>query len=717
MKNRIILFALSMMLGFSSISRAEEGMWLPLMLSKLNYADMQKKGLKLTAEQVYSLNQACIKDAIVSLDHGNCTGEIISGEGLLLTNHHCGYEAIQTQSSVNHDYLTDGFWAMNSGEELTNPGKTVSFLLRMEDVTARVLANVTAGMTEDDRKAKIEMAIKAVQKDAIGDTHYEASVESMFEGNEYYLFVYETFKDIRLVGAPPSAIGKFGGDTDNWMWPRQTGDFCLLRVYAGPDGKPATYDKQNVPYKPKYVLPISLSGIKEGDFAMIWGYPGATDRYVTSYGIKMKLDQLNPADIILKRKKMDIEKAAMDADAKVRIQYASKYAYLGNFWKKSVEESKALRKLKVYDDRKVSEDAFGKWVSQDDARVKRYGLVLPDLAGVFAVRSIDSAELSTSYFFETFMGPDVLMMAYKADELAQYLDTGKGADSALTAFRLSSAAIYKDYDEVTDKKIMAAMFEMYYKDVPEIYHPAFLSKAQRKYHGDFGKYVDHLYKRSLFATGDRMAAFLVRPDSRKIKKDPIMKITSDLIGSYMRLRATQNVTEDTYQAAKRKLMAGLQEMNPAEKFYPDANSTMRVTYGSVKGYSPGDAVEYAMQTTLKGVMEKEDPTNEEFIVPAKLKVLYENKDYGQYGENGIMPVCFLTDNDITGGNSGSPVINGRGELIGAAFDGNSESMSSDIKFNPTLQRTIVADIRYILFVIDKYAGAGYLLKEMNLVRH
>jgi hypothetical protein len=717
MKNRIILFTLGIVLGFSSLARADEGMWLPLLLNRINYTDMQLKGLKLSKDQLYSLNQACLKDAIISLDHGSCTGEMISGEGLLLTNHHCGYEAIQTQSSVNHDYLTDGFWAMKADEELPNPGKTVSFLLRMEDVSDRVLADVKAGMSEADRKDKIEAAIAAIQKDAVGSTYYEATVESMFEGNEYYLFVYETFTDVRLVGAPPSAIGKFGGDTDNWMWPRQTGDFCLLRVYTGADGKPAVYAKDNVPYKPKYVLPISLKGVKEGDFAMIWGYPGATDRYVTSFGIKMKLDQLNPADIKLKRKKMDIQKAAMDADAKIRIQYASKYAYLGNFWKKSLEESKALRKLKVYEDRKASEDAFAKWADQDEARRTKYGRVLPDLAEVFAARSADSSELSTSYFFETISGPEILMLAYKSNELADVPGKGAALDSAVAAFSQEADAVYKDFDQATDKKIMAAMFAMYRDDVADIYHPGFFRTVQKKFKGDFVKYVDHLYKKSIFATADKMKAFLANPDTKKLKKDPIMRTTSDLIGAYMRMRMTESLTEEKYAAAKRLLIAGLQEMDPALKFYPDANSTMRVTFGSVQGYAPADAVEYAMQTTLKGVMEKEDPANEEFIVPAKLKVLYQNKDYGQYGENGIMPVCFLTNNDITGGNSGSPVINGNGELIGAAFDGNSESMSSDIKFNPTLQRTIVCDIRYILFVIDKYAGAGYLIKELKLVRN
>jgi hypothetical protein len=717
MKFRIILFALAFILNCSTITRADEGMWLPILISRMNYADMQQKGLKLTAEQIYSTNQASLKDAIVSLDHGSCTSEVISANGLLLTNHHCGLEDIQSHSTVDNDFITDGFWAMKQSEELPNPGKTVSFLLRMEDVTSKVLAGITPGMPTKDRTDKIDEAINSITKEAIGDTHNEADIESMFEGNEYYLFVYETFRDVRLVGAPPASIGDFGGETDNWMWPRHTGDFCLLRVYCGPDGKPADYSKENVPYKPKYVLPVSMNGVKEGDFAMIWGYPGTTDRYITSDGIKLKTDQLNPAEVKLKSKIMEIMKAAMDADPEIRIKYADKYAYLGNFRKKAFVESKALKQLKVYEDRKANEDSFAAWISKDETRRKEYGQVLPDLAEVYAEQASDSSEYSFTYISEIFSSSGILMLAAHSGELTGALSNGNNTERAINNFRTESDAFFKEYDAATDKKILLAMFEMYNKDVPQEYHPAFFYKINRKNKGDFNKYINNLFDHSVFSSKEKLDAFLAHPDPEKLKNDPMCRTAYDLTISYYFTRMKQMLNEDKFLRARRLFIAGMRQMEPDRNFYPDANSTMRMTYGSVDGYSPRDAVEYSMQTTLQGVMEKENPDNEEFKVPAKLKSLFENKDYGQYGENGIMPVCFLTNNDITGGNSGSPVINGKGELIGAAFDGNSEAMSSDIKFDIKLQRTIVCDIRYILFVIDKFAGAGYLINEMNLVKN
>jgi hypothetical protein len=716
MKTRVILLAFSFILATAPDLLADEGMWLPILLNRMNYSDMQQKGLKLTSEQIYSTNQACLKDAIVSLDHGSCTSEVISGSGLLLTNHHCGLEAIQEHSTIDHNYIADGFWAMNQNEELPNPGKTVSFLIRMEDVTTKVLADITSGITDKERQDKIDAAIAKITKEAIGDTHYEASIESMFEGNEYYLFVYETFRDVRLVGAPPESIGDFGGETDNWMWPRHTGDFCLLRVYSGPDGKPAEYSKDNVPLKPEYILPISLNGVKEGDFAMILGYPGATDRYISSYGIRLKLDQLNPAEIKLKGRKMEIIKTAMAADPVVNIKYADKYDYLSNFWKKSLVESKAFKQQKVYENRKIAEDAFAAWVAKDETRHKEYGQVLPDLADIFNTKTIDSADFSFSYASETFASSEILMLAANSGELANALSSKNNVSKTLDDFRTETDAFFKNFDAATDKKILAAMFDVYNKEAPAKFHPDFFKKVQKKDDGDFSKYVDRLFDRSIFASKSKMDAFFAKPDPAILRNDPMLRTVYDLTIAYYFTLVMQKFNEDKYNTAKRLLIAGLRQMEPDKNFYPDANSTMRLTYGRVEGYSPRDAVEYAMQTTLKGVIEKEDSTNEEFKVPAKLKSLYKRKEFGPYAENGIMPVCFLTDNDITGGNSGSPVLNGKGELIGAAFDGNSESMSSDIQFDDTIQRTIVCDIRYILFVIDKYAGAGYLIKEMNLVR-
>ncbi|MFZ4706391.1 MAG: S46 family peptidase [Bacteroidales bacterium] len=715
MQTRLFLCAVIIILGFAPITRADEGMWLPILINRMNYSEMQQKGLKLSADQIYSLNQACLKDAIVSLDYGSCSSEVISASGLLLTNHHCGLEVIQEHSTIDHNYITDGFWAMKQSEELPNPGKTASFLISMEDVTARVLANVTPGMAAPERQEKIDAAVKVITKEAIGDTHYEAGVESMFEGSEYYLFVYETFRDVRLVGAPPASIGDFGGDTDNWMWPRHTGDFCLLRVYSGPDGKPAEYSTDNVPLKPKYVLPISLKGIKEGDFAMIWGYPGSTDRFVTSDGIRIKLDQLNPAEVKLKRKKMEIIKAAMDADPVVKIKYTGKYDYLGNFWKKALIENKALEELKVYDDRKNDEDAFAVWVEKDEMRRKEYGQVLPDLAEVYKEKMSDSSDFSFIYVSETFAGSDILMLAANSSELSRALTSVKNREETIRNFKEEVDVFFSKYDAATDKKILSAMFELYYKDVPAAYQPDFFKLIKKKYKGNFSMYVDRLFDRSIFASRSKMDAFLAKPDPAILMKDPMVKTTYDLTIAYYFALMKQMVNQNKFNTAKRLLIEGLRQMNHDKKFYPDANSTMRVTYGSVVGYVPRDAVECLYRTTLKGVMEKEDPNNEEFRVPEKLKTLYANKDYGKYAENGIMPLCFLTDNDITGGNSGSPVLNGKGQLIGAAFDGNSESMSSDIKFDSSIQRTIVCDIRYILFVIDKYAGAGYLINEMNVV--
>ena len=715
MQTRLFLCAVIIILGFAPITRADEGMWLPILINRMNYSEMQQKGLKLSADQIYSLNQACLKDAIVSLDYGSCSSEVISASGLLLTNHHCGLEVIEEHSTIDHNYITDGFWAMKQSEELPNPGKTASFLISMEDVTARVLANVTPGMAAPERQEKIDAAVKVITKEAIGDTHYEAGVESMFEGSEYYLFVYETFRDVRLVGAPPASIGDFGGDTDNWMWPRHTGDFCLLRVYSGPDGKPAEYSTDNVPLKPKYVLPISLKGIKEGDFAMIWGYPGSTDRFVTSDGIRIKLDQLNPAEVKLKRKKMEIIKAAMDADPVVKIKYTGKYDYLGNFWKKALIENKALEELKVYDDRKNDEDAFAVWVEKDEMRRKEYGHVLPDLAEVYKEKTSDSSDFSFIYVSETFAGSDILMLAANSSELSRALTSVKNREETIRNFKEEVDVFFSKYDAATDKKILSAMFELYYKDVPAAYQPDFFKLIKKKYKGNFSMYVDRLFDRSIFASRSKMDVFIAKPDPAILMKDPMVKTTYDLTIAYYFALMKQMVNQNKFNTAKRLLIEGLRQMNHDKKFYPDANSTMRVTYGSVVGYVPRDAVECLYRTTLKGVMEKEDPNNEEFRVPEKLKILYANKDYGKYAENGIMPLCFLTDNDITGGNSGSPVLNGKGQLIGAAFDGNSESMSSDIKFDSSIQRTIVCDIRYILFVIDKYAGAGYLINEMNVV--
>ena len=672
--------------------------------------------LKLTADQIYSVNQACLKDAIVSLDRGSCTGSIISQKGLLITNHHCGYEAIAEKSSVGSDYLVDGFWAMRPEEELPIPDKSVSFLIRMEDVTARVLANVTPEMEEGDRNMEIQKETDKIVEEAEAESGFEVSVESMFEGNEFYMFVYQTYTDIRMVGAPPSSIGKFGGDTDNWMWPRHTGDFCLLRVYSGKDGKPATFSKENLPYQPKYFIPVSLAGVKEGDFSMILGYPGTTDRYLTSYGIQQKLTQTNPADIKAKWAKMEVMKKYMDADEAMRIAYAEDYAYLANFWKKSLQESKSLQRLKVYDDKKRIEDEFQAWASQDENRKARYGSVMDDFKTVYANAAESRSSEAVIYAEELlFYGSKILSNAFQTGELVNRFDSAD-FDEMLATNKIKAAKFFKTYNPELEKEMLRTLLVLYQKNVAPQYMPDCYETIRKKFKGDIGKYVDHLFNHSIFSSEVKLMEFLNNPKKKTLEKDPAYVAANSFIESYMIARLSQMTDEDKFSKARRLYLAGLREMNPGTTFYPDANSTMRLTYGSIKPYKPADALFADYYTTLQGVMEKEDSTNEEFIVPAKLKILYNKKDFGQYADNGVMHVCFLSTQDITGGNSGSPVVNGNGELTGLAFDGNSEAMSSDIKYDVNLQRTICVDIRYVLFVVDKYAGAGYLLDEMKLVK-
>jgi hypothetical protein len=713
--------------GFLSLFvKADEGMWLPMLISKYNMTTMQQMGLKLTADQIYSVNQACIKDAIVSLDYGGCTGSVISKKGLLITNHHCGYEALAEQSTVSSDFLTNGFWAMRPEEELPIPGKTVSFLIRMEDVTNRALAHVTPEMEEGERRLAIQKETDKIIEEAEAGSDFDVSVESMYEGNEYYLFVYETFTDVRMVGAPPSSIGNFGGDTDNWMWPRHTGDFCLLRIYSGTDGKPAEYSKQNKPYEPKYSLPVSLAGVEERDFSMILGYPGVTDRFLSSYGIAEKLTQTNPADIKAKWAKMEVMKKYMDADDATRIAYASNFEYLGNFWKKSLEESKALQRLKVYDDKKRIEDDFQAWVNQDESRKASYGSVIDDFRTIYKTAEenraseaiIYSDEILTAavmYADEVLLGSRILYIAYQTGELVSRFDS-VDFDELVGFNKFRADKYYKSFNPALEKELLHDMLELYAKNVAPQYQPDIYQTINKKFNGDIGKYVDNMFDKSIFVSEAKLLKFLNHPKKKTLEKDPAFIAANSFIVPYMIARLSQMMDEDKLARARRLYIAGLREMHPETMFYPDANSTMRLTYGTAEPYKPADAVIADYFTTLKGVMEKENPSDNEFIVPPKLKELYLKKDFGRYAKNRTMHVCFLTTQDITGGNSGSPVLNANGELVGVAFDGNSEAMSSDIKFDADLERTICVDIRYVLFIVDKYAGAGYLVDEMKLVK-
>lgn len=719
-----LVLGLSLLLCFSTV-RADEGMWL-LSLLKKNTAEMQEKGFKLTAEDIYKVNESCLKDAIVGLGSEGrpfrhfCTGEIISDQGLFLTNHHCGFGVIQSHSTPEHDYLSDGFWAYNKKEELTNPGITASILVRMEDVTKAVLKGVKDDMSEEDRYKTIEEAAIAIEKKAEEDTHLRANVKSMFNGNQYFVFIYEIYKDVRLVGAPPQSMGKFGGDTDNWMWPRHTADFSLFRIYTAPDGKPAAYAENNVPLKPKHHLPISVKGVEEGDFAMIMGFPGTTNRYLTSYGLEetMKITNKNRYDI--RTVKLDIMMNDMLKDPKVRIQYASKHAGSANYWKYSNEQNKALKKLNTIGHKKEIEKDFLEWANAKPKRAVKYGEALNMIKKVYADRK--DAAYQASYIGEALArGAEAPGFAAKAGKLLKLLKAetqdAEAIEKNIAAMKASGKRFYKDYNAPTDQKLMAGLFAFYAGHITMENRPSIFETIEKEYNNDFNKFAENVYANSVFATEAKFNKFLEAPEAEALENDFLYRTGSSIQEAYYAAYKAASKGSEELNHGRRLFVDGLLQINKKKLMAPDANSTLRLTYGNVGGYEPRDGAYYYHYTTLKGVMEKEDPTSHEFQVPAKLKELYEAKDYGMYADkNGNLPACFLTNNDITGGNSGSPVINGNGELIGTAFDGNSEAMSGDIDFEENLQRCINLDIRYTLFIIDKFAGAKNIIDELTIVK-
>jgi hypothetical protein len=705
-------------LAFIIISpvKADEGMWLPFLLKDKNYNEMVRLGLKLTPEQIYDINNSSLKDAIVRLGRGFCTGEMISSEGLMLTNHHCGYNTIQEKSSVDHDYLKYGFWAMNKSQELP-AGFSVSFLVRIEDVSARVMKDLNEGMTEEARNEKIAKVAAELRAEITAGKEFDADVKSMFNGNAFYMFVYQTFDDVRLVGAPPSNVGKYGGDTDNWMWPRHTGDFSMFRIYANKENKPAPYAVDNVPYKPKHHLPVSLKGVEKEDYAMIFGYPGSTDRYLTSYGVKLATEKEQPARVKIRRTKLDkYEEGQATSDA-VRIQYAAKHAQVSNYWKYFIGQTKGLKRLHVYDKKKAEEDAFMAWVNKDEKRKAEYGNTMNLYSQGYAER--ESVELPITYVNEAIFGTEVLSFAYRFSRLeaAMAKKDQKAIDAAIAALKTNAEGHFKNYYKPIDLKVCAEMLKYYYNDIPAADHPAYFAKMVKKFKGDFNKLAEYIFKKSIFDDEALVTKFLANPSAKVFKKDQAYLLISDFVNFYRsNLLAKNGAIDEKLDKAARLYVKGLMEMNADKKYYPDANSTMRVTYGQVLDYVPADAVFYKHYTTINGVLEKYVPNDDEFDLPAKFIELAKNKDYGQYGKNDDLNVCFISNNDITGGNSGSPVINGNGELIGLAFDGNWEAMSGDIAFEPQLQRTISVDIRYVLWIIDKYAGATHLVNEMTLAK-
>ncbi len=705
--------------------RADEGMWIPLFLGKYNIADMQKKGFKLTAEDIYSVNHASMKDAVMIFG-GGCTAELVSGEGLIITNHHCGYGQIQQHSSLEHDYLTDGFWAMKRSDELANPSLTVTFLVRMEDVTKRVLADVTDQMSDEQRQKTIAKAVRQIESEAKEGNQYEARVKPFFYGNEFYLFVTEIFRDVRLVGAPPSAIGKFGGDTDNWMWPRHTGDFSVFRIYADKDNKPAKYSPDNVPYKPKKFFPISMKGVQKGDFTMVFGYPGTTEEYLPSYAIDLTLKVENPHKIKIRQKKIDIMSAAMNDDREIRIQYSNKYARVSNAWKKWMGESRGLERADVVAKKTEQEKKFTDWVNQDSARKAKYGWVLPRYKAIY--EGFVTHTIADSYFSEAAYSLDIFQFASKLANLAKLTDKSSQEDinKAIETAKGNAKVHFKDYNLPTDKKIVAALLKMYYENVDKQFHPEIfkftkLVPFQTPNNEDaFNGYADYLFANSILVDQKKFDDFINNFNINSVKQiqnDPAVILYSEFLSIYFaKINPFTSAVGDELNKLNRFYMAGLREWQKDKVFYPDANSTLRVSFGNVDDYFPRDGVKYLHYTTIEGIIDKDNPEIYDYRVPQRLKELYKTRDFGGYDENEQMHVCFLATNHTTGGNSGSPVLNANGELIGVNFDRVWEGTMSDLNFDPTQCRNITLDIRYALFIIDKFAGASHLIKEMTLVK-
>ena len=713
---RKLLAILVILVTFSaSQARADEGMWLLPLIEKLNIGTMTEMGLKLTAEDIYSINQASLKDAIVIFG-GGCTGEIVSPQGLLLTNHHCGYGQIQNHSTVEHDYLNNGFWAMSKEEELPNPGLSVTFLVRIEDVTARVLGKTNPDMTEAARREAIQAESSAITAEAIKGTHYNARVGAFYSGNQYFLLVYEVFSDVRLVGTPPNSIGKFGHDTDNWMWPRHTGDFSVFRVYMSPDGKPAQYSKDNVPLKPKHYLPVSIKNLQKNDFAMVMGYPGSTTRYMTSYEVDEAMKITNANRIKIRGLRQEIWMKDMMADPKVNIQYASKYSGSSNYWKFSIGQNEGLTRLRTAEKKAAFEAEFMKWVKADPARTAKYGNALSLIEN--AVKGRAEKYNVVQYISETFRGSmEMVGLASQMTMLEEAL-AGKDLDrinGMLGRLKSYTEGFYGDYNYPTDQAASKAMIKLYRADIDPKYWPSFYALIDTKFKGNVDAFVDNMFAKSIFTSQEKLNAFLEAPSLKVLQKDPAYVVAKSI--EAVRSTLSNDIAGFNADLSKgqRLFMAGVMEYQPDKTQYPDANSTMRLTYGKVLDYYPYDAVHYNWYTTLDGVVQKFKPGDYEFDLPKRLIDLNNKKEYGRYASpDGYMPVCFITNNDITGGNSGSPVINGNGELIGLAFDGNWEAMTGNIAFEPDLQRCICVDIRYVLWVMDIYSGAGYLLKEMDI---
>ena len=704
---RLLILTLFLTLAFSNI-RADEGMWLPSLI-KERFNDMKKNGFKLTASDLYDINKASLKDAIVHFG-GGCTGELISGDGLLITNHHCGFGQIQSHSSVQNDYLKDGFWAMSREEELPNRGLTVRFLVRMEDVTLKVLQNIKDGATEEERIASISKNSAEIIDAAKKGNHYDARVESLYYGNQYFLFIYETYTDVRLVGAPPSSIGKFGGDTDNWMWPRHTGDFSLFRIYAGKDNMPAPYSKENVPYKPKKFFSISTSGVNEGDFTLVYGFPGRTQEYLYSEAVRYISDISNPHKIHLRTLRLDIQNEEMSKSQEVRIKYASKNASVANAWKKWQGEAKGIIKMNAVGTKKEYEKRFSVWA----ASKPDYKGILDSIAAIYNV--LEPYSFANDYLVEAINSNEIIRFA---GSIKSTIMRNSKMSPELSAQNIKELALrfYKDYDISIDEQSFKALLAEYQKNVPTEFQPEFFKELLEKF-GCTDNIVSDIFANSIFVSKDKVMSILDDGVTQNMfDNDPAVLFYQKFNDHFNdNIKPIIDRSNSKLAIFYRKYMRGQMEFDQQKNFYPDANSTLRITYGKVKGYSPSDGIYYNHLSTLEGIMQKDNPDIYDYNIPQKLRDIYKTKDFGRWAVNGTVPVCFVASNHTSGGNSGSPVINAEGNLVGINFDRVWEGTMSDIVYDPEICRNISLDVRYVLFVIDKVAGAGHLLNEMKLVK-
>ena len=706
------ILRLALLLFIVQVQAQQGGMWVPSLLKGMNETEMKNLGMKISAADIYDANKPGIKDAVPQFN-GGCTGEMISPKGLLLTNHHCGFDQIQSHSSVEKDYITNGFWAMSLAEELPNPGVVVTFVVKIEDVTAQVLAGTEALSSEADKQKKIQENISSVTNSFAKEAWQENRIRNFFDGNQYLLFVTETFKDIRLVGAPPSSIGKFGSDTDNWVWPRHTGDFSLFRVYADKNNRPAEYSKDNVPYVPKHYFPVSTAGVKENDFTMVMGYPGRTTEYLPAFAVEQVINNLNPAKIAVRDAALKVQDGYMRKDNAIKIQYASKYASVANYWKKWIGETKGLKKSGAVNIKRQYEKEFEQKVAKAGKQAQ-YGNLLADFDKAYA--EIAPYALARDYFSEVFLrNTELTTVGYRLYQLEQAMDA-RGAQAFTDRKNNLLAGIgefYKDFNANVDRDVFKQTIDIYLKQTPKQFLPAGAESMNA------AALAEEIYSQSALVSEEKLKK-LLEGDAQavvaRMNQDKGYQFIKAAAKAYLeKVGPKYDEINLRITALQRTYMKAILELGHGKRLFPDANSTLRVTYGKVKGYAPADGVTYAPFTTLDGVMEKYVPGDYEFDVPQKLIDLYNKKDYGPYGANGKMPVCFIGTNHTTGGNSGSPAIDARGNLIGLNFDRVWEGTMSDIHYDPEICRNIMVDMRYILFIVDKFAGAKHLINEMKLV--